>query len=124
MHNGDKNVEAGVPPSAPHVRERRNIFGTRLSEYVAFQKVFLALIAVAGFTRLGLSLAGVPYATVKWCSLTAVGAVGIFYYGIAAYMSGFGGYKQLLPLLFIQNVLGNSIVILGIVLSIAGFPNI
>ncbi len=124
MYNGDKNSEAGVPPSQQHMSERGKIFGKRLSEYVAFQKVFLVLIAVAGLTRLGLSLAGVPDATVKWSSLTAVGAVGIFYYGIAVHTSGFGGYKQLLPLLLIQNVLGNSIVIVGIVLSIVGFPNI
>jgi hypothetical protein len=123
MHTGDKNSEAGVPASQPHMSEGK-IFGKRLSEYVAFQKVFLALIAVAGIARLGLSLAGLPDATVKWSSLTAVGVVGVFYYGIAVHTSGFGGYRQLLPLLVIQNVLGNSIVIVGIVLAIAGFPNI
>lgn len=118
MHNGNKNSEVG------HMSERRKVFGKRLWEYVAFQKVFLALIAVAGITRLGLSLAGVPDVTAKWSSLTAASAVGIFYYGIAVHTSGFGGYKQLLPLVLIQNVLGNSIVIVGIVLSMAGLPNI
>lgn len=104
--------------------ERGNVFGKRLSNYLAFQKVFLVLIAIAGIMRLGLSLAGVPNATVKWFSMTAVGTVGIFYYGVVVHTSGFGGYKQLLPLVFIQNVLANSITIAGIALSMAGLPNI
>jgi len=124
MHNDDRNRETGVPASQQPMFERGKIFGKRLLEYVAFQKVFLALIAVVGLTRLGLSLVGVPDATVKWCSLTAVEALGILYYGIAVHRSGFGGYKQLLPLVLIQNVLGNSIVIVGIVLSMSGLANI
>ncbi len=100
------------------------MFGKRLSEYVAFQKAFLILIAIAGTTRLGLSLARVPDGTAKWFSMTAVAVAGIFYYGAAVFTSGFGGYKQILPLLVIQNVLANSITIVGIALTIAGFPNI
>jgi len=69
------------------------VLGKRLSEYFAFQKVFLALIAVAGVARLGLSLAGVPDGTAKWFSLTVVAAASIFYYGTAAHMRSFGGHK-------------------------------
>ena len=36
------------------------IFGKPLSEYIAFAKVFMILIFVAGVTRLALSLNGVP----------------------------------------------------------------
>ena len=124
MPNGDKNLEAGVPISKNLVSTTGKVLGKRLSEYFAFQKVFLALIAVAGVARLGLSLAGVPDGTAKWFSMTVVAAASIFYYGTAAHMRSFGGYKQLLPLLLIQNVLANSIAIIGIALTIAGFPNI
>jgi len=39
-------------------------------------------------------------------------------------MRRFGSYKQLLSLILIQSVLANSIAIIGIALTIAGFPNI
>ena len=82
------------------------------------------MIAIAGIARLGLSLAGEPDATAKWSSMTVVGLVGVFYYGVAVHTSGFGSYKQILPLVFIQNVLMNSVAIVGIALSMAGVPNI
>jgi hypothetical protein len=41
------------------------VLGKRLSEYFAFQKVFLAVIAVVGVARLGLSLVGAPDGTVN-----------------------------------------------------------
>lgn len=105
-------------------QEQGTIFGKTLSQYFGFQKIVLALIALVGIVRLGLSLAGQPDATVKWISLTVVGLAGIIYYGAAVYLTGFGSYKQLLPLVFIQNVLANCIIIAGIVLSIVGLPNI
>ena len=49
------------------------IFGKRLSEYVAFSKLFLGLILVVGIVRLALSLGGVPNSMVKWISINAVG---------------------------------------------------
>jgi len=105
-------------------RDKGGLFGKPLSGYIRFQKVILALIAVAGIARLGMSLAGLPDATVKWSSMTVVSAVGILYYGVAVHKKRFGSYKQLLPLLVIQNVLANSIAIVGIALTIAGLPNI
>src|SRR5262249_1721393 len=94
------------------------IFGKSLSEYISFQKGILFLILIVGFGRLALSLAGVPNSIGKWLSLTAVMAIGIVYYGVKVHASGFGGYKHLLPLLYIQNVLAESIVILGIAIAI------
>src|SRR5262245_25117594 len=70
MQNGDQNLEAGVPTSRDRLGETAEVFGKRLSEYVAFQKVILALVALVGITRLGLSLAGVPDGTAKWFSMT------------------------------------------------------
>lgn len=107
-----------------HTQGRGSLFGKTLSQYIGFQKAILALIALVGIARLGLSLAGQPDATVKWISLTVVGLAGILYYGVAVYVTGFGSYKQLLPLVFIQNVLANCIIIAGIVLSMLGLPNI
>ena len=79
MPNGDQNLEAGVPISKDLVSTTSKVLGKRLSEYFAFQEVFLALIAVAGVARLGLSLAGVPDGTVKWFSITVVAVASIFY---------------------------------------------
>lgn len=93
------------------------IFGKKLSEYLRFQAPVLALIAVVGLTRLALSLAGVGNETVKFVSMTVVGLAAIFYYGIRVHTSGFGSYKQLLPLLVIQSALQNGIAILGILIT-------
>jgi hypothetical protein len=38
--------------------------------------------------------------------------------------SGFGSYKQLLPLMLFQTLVMQSIAVLGILLAIGGFPNI
>src|SRR5437867_3847931 len=100
------------------------MFGKRLSQYLGFQKVWLALIAAVGLARLGLSLAGLPDSTVKFLSITVVGWAAVFYYGVAVYTKGFGSYKQLLPLMIFQVVLVQSIAVAGILLAIAGFPNI
>lgn len=101
------------------------VFGKRLSEYVAFQKVVLAVIVAVGILRLALSLAGVADATTKWLSMTVVVLATTIYYGITVYTKGFGTYRHLLPLLVIQGVVANLIVIVGIVISAAtGRPNI
>ncbi len=100
------------------------MFGKRISEYLSFQKVFLGLIAAVGLARLGLSLAGLPNSVVSWLSVNVVAWAGIVYYGVAVHTRGFGSYKQLLPLAFLQTVLQQSIAVLGILLAIAGLPNI
>src|SRR5438093_10811764 len=83
------------------------IFGKKVSEYLAFQKGILWLIVVVALARVGLSLAGVPNSTVKWLSVTAVALLGVVYYAIRVHTTGFGSYKQLLPLLAVQNLLFN-----------------
>lgn len=94
------------------------IFGKSLSDYVAFAKPFLWLIAIVGIARLGLSLAGVENATVKWLSISVVALVGLVYYSIRVHTSGFGSYKQLLALIVIQSVVAQAIIIAAIVLAI------
>jgi hypothetical protein len=95
------------------------IFGKRLSEYVAFSRVFLVLILVVGIARLALSLGGVPNSTAKWLSVTAMVWIGVVYYSIRVYTSGFGSYRQLLVVCVLQNLVAQAVVISGIVIAIA-----
>jgi hypothetical protein len=101
------------------------VFDKPVSEYVLFQKSIILLILVVGFGRLSLSLAGLPTSWVRWISLTAVAFVGIAYCGIKVPRTGFGEYRHLLPLYFVQAVLGNLIIVGGIALAIvSGRDNI
>ena len=93
------------------------IFGKSFSEYVRFEKVILLLIFVVGIARLALSLGGVANSTAKWVSITAVSFLGLVYVSIRVHTSGFGSYKQLLPLVFIQTALAHLIVVGAIVLA-------
>jgi hypothetical protein len=94
------------------------IFGKPLSEYVSFAKPILLLIAVVGIARLALSLAGVQTSAVKWLSVSAAMFIGLVYFSIRVYTTGFGSYKQLLPLLVIQSFVAQVIIIAGIVIAI------
>jgi hypothetical protein len=98
---------------------RMTVFGKKLSEYIAFQKVFLIVTAVVGILRLVLSLAGVSDEATRWLSMTAVGVAAMVYYGITVHTSGFGSYRQLLPLMVLQSMVAQLIAIVGIVLSAA-----
>jgi hypothetical protein len=100
------------------------IFGKRVSEYLAFQKPVLIAIAAVGLARLVLSLAGLPDSTVRWLSMNVVVLVGTIYYGIAVPRTAFGTYRQLLPLVFFQFAIFHAIAVAGILLTIAGYPNI
>lgn len=95
------------------------IFGKKLSEYVAFQRWALVATVVVGLLRLVLSLAGVADSTTRWLSMTVVGLIATVWYGVAVHTRGFGSYRQLLPLITIQGVLANLIVIAGILVSAA-----
>jgi len=101
------------------------MFGKSLSEYIEFQKVILGLIIVVGVVRLALSLAGVSVGIAQWFSITGALVFGAVYYGIRVPTRGFGGYKHLLPLSVIQNLLAQVIVIAAIALAIfTGTDNI
>ena len=94
------------------------MFGKSLSEYLAFQKPFLILIAVVWALRLVLSMAGVPVSGVQFLSVTGVLVVGAFYYGWAVGPKGFGSFKQLYGLNLVQGVFSQTLVALAIVLAI------
>lgn len=95
------------------------IFGKKLSEYIAFSKVCLIVIAVVGILRLVLSLAGVPDSAAKWVSISVVVLGTTVWYGIAVHTHGFGTYRHLLPLHVIMGVVAQGIVIVGILISAA-----
>jgi hypothetical protein len=99
------------------------MFGKPVREYLAFQKWWLVALAVVGLLRIALSLGGLPDATVKWVSTNVVGFAAFLYYGAAGYRSRFL-YKQLLPLAFFHAVVFHALAVAGILLTIAGFPNI
>jgi len=100
------------------------MFGKRVSEYLAFQKVPLILVAAMGLLRLGLSLAGLPVSTVRWFSMNLVGWAATIWYGVAVYKTGFGSYKQLLPLGLFQMIVFQAVAVLGIGLAMAGLQNV
>lgn len=94
------------------------IFAKRLSEYVAFCWPFLALILVVGIVRLAISLGGASTSTARWISITAVMWIGVLYYSIKVHTSGFGSYKQLLPICILQGLAAQVIIIPSIILAI------
>ena len=100
------------------------MFGKSVSEYLRFQKVALAVLAAVGVGRLVLSLAGVPDHVVVWLSMNLVGWAAVIYYGVAADRHGFTTYRQLLPLAFFQSLVFHAIAVAGILLAIAGLPNV
>jgi uncharacterized membrane protein len=101
------------------------IFGKSLSEYIRFQAPILLLIVVVGLIRLGLSLAGVSNNVGRWFSVSAVLLLGVVVYAVRVPRTGFGSYRHLLPLVAIQTILAQLIVIAGIVIAIySGKDNI
>jgi len=94
------------------------IFGKRLSEYFAFCKPFLGLILVVGIARIALSFGDAHNSSARWLSMTAVIWIGVVYYSIRVHTSGFGSYKQLLPICFLQSVTAQVIIVPSIIVAI------
>jgi hypothetical protein len=94
------------------------MFGKKLSEYIRFEGWLLILIAVVWAVRLGISLAGTSFSVTKWVSINIVLLVGLLYCSIGVQTSGFGSYKQLLGLLFLQTLVAHILIAAGIILGI------
>ena len=94
------------------------IFGKSLSEYARFQKAILWFIAIVGLGRLALSLAGIPNATTKLVSVSVATLLGWLYVSYKVSKSQFGSYKQLLPLIAIQNLTANIVISAAVALAI------
>ncbi|MGH9334616.1 MAG: hypothetical protein ACRD21_12805 [Vicinamibacteria bacterium] len=61
----------------------------------------------------------------RWLSMTLVVLIGVIYYGIQVPRTGFGTYRHLLPLVFVQAALSNGIAILGILIAmVTGQDNV
>jgi len=94
------------------------MFGKTLSQYVAFQRPILMLIAGVWLVRLLASMAGVPVSGAKFLSVTGVVLIGALYYGWAVGQKGFGSFKQLYGLNLVQGIFSQTLVALAIVLAI------
>lgn len=94
------------------------MFGKPLSDYLAFQKPILILIAAVWALRLVLSMAGVPVSGAQFVSVTGVLILGALYYGWAVGRKAFGSFKQLYGLNLVQGVFSQTLVALAIVLAI------
>lgn len=95
------------------------VFGKTLGEYVRFTGVGLAAIAAVTLLRLVLSLAGVGNASAKWVSGTVATLLCVLIYSALVHTKGFGSYKQVLPVVWLQSFTLAVIVAGSIVLAIA-----
>jgi hypothetical protein len=77
------------------------IFGKAFADYLRFAAGIVALVVVVGVARLALSLAGVPVSSARFVSVTTMALLGVVYFGVRTHTSGFGSYRQLLPLMII-----------------------
>ena len=101
------------------------MFGKKLSEYIGFEKVILILIAGVFFVRLAVGMAGVEIAQARWVSINIVLLLGLIYCSIAVHTSGFGSYKQLFGLLFLQTALAHFLIAAAILMAVVtGTSNI
>ena len=94
------------------------MFGKKLNEYFQFERWILILIAVVFAARLVISLAGVPMTTTRWVSINVVLIIGMVFCAVAVHTKGFGSYKQLFGLLWIQTYFAHLLIALGILLGI------
>jgi hypothetical protein len=94
------------------------MFGRTLSQYLAVQRPILVLITVVWALRLLLSLFGAPVSGAQFVSVTGAVLLGAVYYGWAVNALGFGSFKQLFALCWIQGVYSQTLVALAIVLAI------
>jgi hypothetical protein len=100
------------------------MFGKPVREYLALQKWWLVALAIVGILRIVFSSGGVAHPSVKWIfSTNLVGFAAGIYYGAVGYRRGFL-YKQLLPLSFFHGLVFHALAVLGILLTIAGYPNL
>jgi len=94
------------------------VFGKKWSEYIQFERWILILIAAVWAVRLGLSLTGTSFSVIRWVSINIVLLVGLVYCSVVVHTSGFGSYKQLLALLFLQTAFAHLLIAAAIVLGI------
>src|SRR5262245_35967425 len=101
------------------------IFGKTVGEYLRFAMGVVVPVVVVGVVRLALSLAGAPVSAAKFFSVTTAALLGVVYLGVKTHTSGFGSYRQLLPLMVITLGAASWVSGIAVVLAIAtGTDNI
>lgn len=92
--------------------------GKKLTDYIRFERWILILIAVMWAIRLAVSLTGTSFTVTRWFSINIVLLIGLVYCSIAVHTSGFGSFKQLLGLLYVQVAFAHILIAAGITLGI------
>jgi len=83
------------------------------------------LILIVALGRLALFFAGVPNSAARWLSVTIAIWLGVLYFGIKVHTSGFGSYKQLLPICYLMSITAQLVIVPSIILAIlTGHDNI
>ncbi len=77
------------------------VFGKSLRDYVVFTRLGIVLILLMGVARFLVGLSGIPYdKATHLLSLTILTSLLSLLYGQKAAQTGFGGYRHLLPAVF------------------------
>ncbi len=92
-----------------------SLFGKRLGDYARFARTGMILIVLMGVARFIVGVSGVPYErATNLVSITILIMLLSFVYGQKAAASGFGGYRQLLPTVFMLAASMYGLIILAI----------
>jgi hypothetical protein len=98
-----------------------SIFGKSVRDYFSFVRIGIILILAMGVVRFALGLSGVAYEkSTHLASLTILGWILAVIYGHLARVTGFGRYRQLLPMAFTLAVTMYGFIILAIVVESQG----
>lgn len=92
--------------------------GKKLSDYIHFERWILILVAAMWAIRLAVSLSGTSFTVTRWFSINIVLLIGLIYCSVAVHTSGFGSFKQLLGLLYLQVGFAHILIAAGIALGI------
>jgi hypothetical protein len=95
------------------------VFGKPFSAYVRFALPSLIIIMGVALLRLVLAQAGMAVSTVKWVSATVALLVCALVWSARVYTTGFGSYKQILPVVWLQAVSLNVVIIAAIAWAIS-----
>ena len=98
------------------LEEVRQMLGRSPREYLRLQRGFLVAIVAVWVLRFALGAAGSPGA--RFASVTWLLVAGAVYYGVVVPRRGFGTYRHLYPLNLFQSLLAESLVAVGISISI------
>ena len=100
-----------------------SLFGKSLGDYARFVRTGMILIVLMGLVRFIVGISGVPYErATNLLSITILTILLSFIYGHKAATSGFGRYRQLLPMVFMLAATMYAFIIVAIVVEgLAGF---